>query len=331
MARSKLSDVNFQSSVFKDTFQGEFFNRLSLLNSLMVEAPDDYISPDDDGYTVTLPKWNAMSGDLVQITTSTSTAYNSLADYKDIAVWIEREIAFQAEDILLTVAGNDKDVTKEVARQAGEFFANKLHGLGVSVLTGVFATALASSHAYDDSGVTINNAGLINAKLLLGDHGKDLTHLCAHSKVVADALKDRVANYIPKDSADEYLTGNLPVAMGMQVHEDDAYAAAASVYSSYLGAPGSLVYKFRNKPKASFTNANIIDLGNIFLELERDSNTAGGIDGMIFRFSAAVHCPGVQFDGTVTSNPTDTELETGSTWTKVAPTKAIKVVEYKSL
>lgn len=330
MARTKLSDVNFQSSVFKDTFQGEFTNKLALLNSLMVEAPDEMISPDDRGYTVSVPKWNTMSADLVQITTSTTTAYTALADYKDIAVWIEREVGYEAEDILSTVAGSDKDVTEEVARQAGEYFAEKLCGLGNSVMKGVFASALASTHVYDDTGNIISNAGLVQAKLKLGDAGSKLKHLLVHSKVGADMLTNTIADYKANANNQSYISGNLPMAMGMDVHEDDMFTPTAQVYNNYLGAAGAIIYKFRNKPRAKWNNANIIDLGNIYMELLRTPGTAGGVDSMIFRFSGLVHIPGVQFDGTVTSNPTDTELETGTTWTQVAPSKQIHLVNYKT-
>ena len=331
MARSKLSDVNFQSSVFKDTFQGEFYDKLALLNSLMVRSPEDYIPSNTKGYTDTLPKWNEMSGDLKQIVTGLSTTYNLLADYVDIAVWVEREVAFQAEDILLTVAGQDKDVTKEVARQAGEFFAKKVHGLGASVLTGIFTTTLASTHVKDDSGVVINNNGLVDAKLKLGDNGDDLSDLCVHSKVAGDMVKDRIADYKANPSEEAYTTGRLTTVTGLRVSQSDLFTPTGQVYNSYLGRPGSLIYQFRDKPIASFSNANIINLGNIFLELVRDAETAGGIDGMIFRFSGAFHAPGVQWNGTVASNPTDAQLQTGANWTKVAPNKGIKLVQYKSL
>ena len=67
------------------------------------------------------------------------------------------------------------------------------------------------------------------------------------------------------------------------------------------------------------------------MELVRDSATAGGVDGLIFRMSVLVHIPGVQWNGTVASNPTDAQLATGANWTKIAPDdKLIKLVQYKS-
>ena len=82
----------------------------------------------------------------------------------------------------------------------------------------------------------------------------------------------------------------------------------------------------------NLTDATIIQLGNnIDMELVRVAGTAGGIDGMIFRMSVTVHVPGVQWDGTVTSNPTDAELATGTSWTKVEPDdRGIQLVKYLS-
>jgi len=332
MPASALSDVNFQSEVFKDTLQGEFTNQLALINAIMVEAPDQMISPDTKGQFVSIPKWKAISGSLVPITTGLTTTFNAEQDYKDIGVWLEREVAWSAEQIIPVIAGAQKDVTKEVARQFGRYLAEKLSGLAYTVAKGVFAVELASTHLKDDAtaGNTININGLVSAKQKLGDNQGLLTAIAMHSKVEADALVAKILTY-DKANVDSYSTGRVGSILGMTPQVSDLLTAVGDTYNSYLGIPGAMIYKFRRREKAMLNNANIVELGNgIDMEIYRDSITGGGIDGLIFRFSTLVHVPGVKW-GVTTVNPTDAQLATGSNWTKVAnDDKLIKLVCYQS-
>lgn len=328
MASTVLTDVDFQSSTFKDAVQGYFTQRLALLNNLAIEAPDELISPMEKGYTVSIPEFEALDGDSVQITTTTSTTVNNLSTFKDIAAWVEREKAWGADQIIKTISGYD--VADEIARQLGEYWAGEVHKSAVSTLTGVFATALASTHSYDDSGNTINIDGLAAAKQLLGDNADLLNVIVMNSKVKTDAVKDKIVTY-DKAMVDSYSSGDVQMIMGLRPYVTDKLTPSAGVYKSYIGRPGSMIYKFRQRQKANLTNAEVFDLGMIEVEKYRVSTTGGGQDVLISRASYLTHVPGVQFDGTVTSNPTNAQLATGTTWTKVADDdKKIQLIEYKS-
>lgn len=329
-----LTNVNYQSEIFKDTLQGEFTNQLALINAIMVEAPDQMISPDTKGHFVSIPKWNTISGSLVPITTGMSTSFNALSDYKDTGVWIEREIAFDAEQIIPVIAGAQKDATKETATQFAKFLAEKLSGLGYTVAKGVFTTALASTHVKDDytGGLTINTNGLVTAKQKLGDNQGLFTAIAMHSKVAADALVAGITREETRGAAsDPFVTGTFNTILGMGIQQSDLLAPVGDLYNSYLGIPGSMIYKFRKRDRHMLSNANIVDLGNnIEMEIYRNSISSGGIDGLIFRFSLLVHVPGVAW-GVATTNPTDAQLATGSNWSKVATdNKLIKLVNYQS-
>jgi len=326
-----LSDVNYQSEIFRDTLQGEFTNRLAFINSIMIEAPEEMISSTVKGHFVSVPKWKALSGTLVPITTGMSTSFNTLQDYKDIGVWIEREVAFDFESIIPVIAGVQKDGTREVARQFGQYLAEKLAGIAYNVAKGVFATELLTSHLYDDSGNTININGVVAAKQKLGDNQGLFTAILMNSKVEADALVAKILTY-DKAAVDSYVTGRVGTILGMSPQISDLLTAVSAVYNNYIGLPGSMIYKFRQRDRHSLTNANIIDIGNnIEMELYRNSISSGGIDGIIFRFSALAHVPGVKW-GVSTTNPTDAQLATGSNWTKVAnDDKLIKLVCYQCI
>ena len=114
-----LTDVNFLSQPFKSTLAGEFTHRLELFNSLLANG-NGYINP-DPGYTQAIPKWNTLSGNSVPITSVLTTPINNLSYFLDVGIWMEREKAWGADEILKTVAGQDKDVTQEVARQMAQY------------------------------------------------------------------------------------------------------------------------------------------------------------------------------------------------------------------
>lgn len=327
MAATTLANLDFDSEVFKDLVSGYFTHRLALLNSLLVEAPDELISPNSTGYTVAIPNVDTISGDSDQITTSLTTTVNAAGTWKDIGAWVEREKAWGADQIIKTVTGYD--IVDEVAKQLGEYWAGELHASAVSVLTGVFGSALTSTHSKDDSGNTINLTGLSDAKQLLGDNQDELTAIVMNSKVYNDAVKDGII-YQENTIGGIRESGVVNKILGLVPYITDKLAVSAGVYSSYLGKPGSMIFKFRKRQRFNLTNAEVYDLGFIEVEKYRVSGTAGGQDVLISRASFLAHVPGVQFDGTVTSNPTNTELATSTTWTKVADDdKKIKLVQYK--
>ncbi len=330
MASTILTDVNFNSQVFKDTMLGEFTDRLGLLSSgLMVEAPEQIVSSNDTGYTVAIPHWNTLSGDSVQITTATSTTINNISDYKDVGVWVEREKAWGADQIIKMIAG--KDPTEEIGRQLGMYGAIEVHRLALKTLTGVFATALGTTHTYDGSGDVINPDAIVNAKLKLGDNSDLLKVIVMNSKVQADAIKQKILTY-DTGGADTYNTGNTGNLLGLMPTVTDKLAAVSSVYSSFIAAMGSMIYKLRNRVASRLTNSNTFKIGQFEVELNREAKTAGGQDEVIMRFSALTHVPGVAWQtGSVASNPTDAQLATGSNWSKVATDdKLIRIVQLKT-
>lgn len=339
MASTNLSNIDFNSSTWKDIFAGEFTDRLGFLTSgAMVSVNDNMISPDDKGYTVTIPHWNTLSGDTDVITSSLSTTTNSLATYKDIGVWCEREKAFGADQLIKVVSGADP--AAEIARQLSQYVANEVHKQAMSTLAGVFSVELGTTHSTGSTyiGSTIDIDGVLSAKQKLGDNQDQLTIALMNSKVYQDAMRDKlITNPVVNVSGEMFRSGVIGSLLGMTPVMTDKLTATASVYPSYFCAPGALIYKFRNRPASIQSNANItrINAGGIIadIELYRNSTYAGGQDILIMRYSAVTHVPGVQYDGSGTSsNPTNAQLATAANWTKVATdNKLIKIVELKTL
>lgn len=327
MAATALSNVNFQTDFFKQTLAGRFTHKLGLMAGILTEAPDALISPNESGQTVSVPQWKALSGDSVQITAAGTTTINALEDFKNVAVWVEREKAWGAEDVVRYI-GN-KDAGLAVADMVAGYWAAELQKVSLAVLTGAFTTALASTHVLDDSSATITAEKIIDAKLKLGDNAENLAYAIMNSKVFGDLLKLKIVNY-DQAQADSVVSGGVPQFLGLNVITDDTLTAVSSVYKTYLAAPGSLVYKFRNRTKSAYSDANVFNVGGIEIELDRAATTGGGTDNFITRASFFVHLSGMAYAGA--SNPTNTTLATGASWSKAAnDDKLISVVQYLSL
>jgi hypothetical protein len=328
MTQLILSGVNYQSESFGRVLAGMFSHKLSLLNNIITLAPDQIIAPVEGDYA-SVPQWNALSGDADKITNGLTTTINAPSQFKHRAVWVEREKAWGADEIIMTIAGSEHDATTAIANMLGEYWANQIHNSGISVITGSFADALAATHVLDDSGAIITKEKLAAAKLKLGDNAEKLKAIVMNSKVYTDAL---VGNMIATPLGDSLIqSGNVDKLLGMNVYQSDKLTATAAVYPSILGMPGSMLYKTRPRKNASLSNANKFNVGNLEIELYRNSTSNGGYDALISRLSYCVVIPGVQYDDTGGINPTETVLQTSTSWTKVqTDDKLIPLVMYKS-
>jgi hypothetical protein len=328
MTQLILSGVNYQSESFGRVLAGMFSHKLSLLNNIITLAPDQIIAPVEGDYA-SVPQWNALSGDADKITNGLTTTINAPSQFKHRAVWVEREKAWGADEIIMTIAGSEHDATTAIANMLGEYWANQIHNSGISVITGSFADALAATHVLDDSGAIITKEKLAAAKLKLGDNAEKLKAIVMNSKVYTDAL---VGNMIATPLGDSLIqSGNVDKLLGMNVYQSDKLTATAAVYPSILGMPGSMLYKTRPRKNAALSNANKFNVGNLEIELYRNSTSNGGYDALISRLSYCVVIPGVQYDDTGGINPTETVLQTSTSWTKVqTDDKLIPLVMYKS-
>lgn len=337
MASTGLSNVSYSSTVFADTMKGTFTHKLEALNSgLLAEVPDEIISPTQTGDFAGIPKWDTLSGSSTQITSSSTLTFQALADIGDIGVWVNRENGWSADQIVKMVAG--KDPTIAVAEQLGEYLAGECHRYGLIVQAAVHGTALLSTHTTQGtySGAPITKEAFVKAKRLAGDNASDLTISLLNSYVYQDAVLDGLVIDYATYSADLMRTGKIPMLLGTTPYMTDKLAAVSSVYPTLIGAPGSMIYKFRNyqtlRNTFSQQNQTVFNVGmGATVETYRSALTNGGQDAMILRFSLLAHVPGVKWSS-ATTNPTDVQLGTGSNWTKVATDdKTIRLVQLNTM
>lgn len=332
MALTDLTDVKFQSDVFKQAFSATFTDKLSIFNDLLVHAPDDILSAEDKGYFASVPFWNANTGLMTQIATTASPTPGEMTQRQDRMPWLQREIAMAAENLVQSVSGHDP--TEEFAVQAGTIVARSVQSSVISYITGIMTTALAATHVLDDSGNVVSESQLIAAKQKLGDAMQLIDIMFANSVVYGNMLKKSIL--IESGATTEtYSSGVVGRVLGMAVVAEDALTLAGGVYSSILAKSRSVLYKFRNRKRPALTSANFanVSLPNGVIadfELSRNAAAGGGTDTLYIRASYGIHVPGMQFSDSVT-NPTDAQLATGANWTKVVTDdKLIPIIQYKS-
>lgn len=331
MAALALANVNYQSSAFKEALSASFTDELGVLKSALVQAPENMISSNDKGVSVSIPVWNFTADTMNQITANGTLTPDQLTQRLERASWIEREIAFDSESMITTVSGQDP--TLEVASQAGKLLSRTLQESVISVLTGIMTTALLATHVYDDANNTVSTEALIAAKGKIGDAMKYLNVMVGNSKVHNDMLSKKILVESGANT-DSFSSGMVERVLGMAFVADDALTLAGGVYKSYLLALGSLVYKFRNRQKPAISAAQFFNVATedgiiADFEVSRSALVGGGTDILSIRTSYIVHPFGLQF--AATANPADTDLATGSNWTKAATdNKEIKIVQYIS-
>lgn len=338
MASTVLADIDFNSNYYTSIMEGAYNHRLAMLTSgVLGEVPENILSSQTKGEFANIPMFDTLSGDSVQITTSSSTTVNNLASFNSVSAWVNREKAWGADQIIKVVSG--QDVAEEIMRQIGEYWANEVHKNMIVCLGGSMATALASTHSTGATyaGATINLDGGIAAKQLLGDNQDQLKAVFWNSKVGSDALKDKIVDVLKYSDGSTmgYDSGIVNVFLGATAYQTDKLTATASVYPTYFAAPGTLVYKFREFSSSTQTNSNVtnVSAGGLKIQVEkhRVALTAGGQDVLISRASFLTHVMGTAWDVSI-SNPTNAQLATGSNWSKTATDdKYIKVAELKTL
>lgn len=340
MPSTVIADIDFNSEQFAEVAAGEFTHKLGLLSSnILSEVPDSVVSKGATGFYAHMPKWDVLSGTPDRITTSLSTTVNALGTADSIAVWVEREKAFGADQMVKVATSNDP--MNEAAMQVGQYVASAVHADAVARLGGAFATALGTSHSTGGTyaGATITLEGGIAARQLLGDNQDNLSAVVMNSKVKSDALLKKIVTELPntQGAVDAYNSGNIPYFLGSQVYASDKLTATASVYPTYFASPGAMIYKMRNRPSSTQTNANVFNVSfgglNVEVERARVSLTAGGQDVLIIRASFFTHIPGTAWNiSGGGANPTDAALATSTNWTKTASDdKEIKIVQLKTL
>jgi len=313
--------LTVQPQIWGDWVVTEMVKIANIVTSPYIEF-DTGVSIKEGEILLRIPKLKSLDviGDDVRVTKTTQLTPNELEDYAELAPILRTGNAIQVTDVEIVSKGIDP--LQALAPQIAQYNINQIQKKVKAVFVGVFASALATSHTYNASGIGDGkiDAGPIEDALqsVLGETSEGMTAMIMHSKVAAD-LKKKGLTYtiLAPVFTDGLLTqGQIPTYWGKRIIVNDTICAPFTVdnvtyYPTYIlgGQPAYVGFQ-----KAL----------NIYSDF--DPSVGGGTNKLYWYSHFAVGFRGVSFSAGI-DNPTTAQLATGSNWTKVAPDdKLIRVV-----
>jgi hypothetical protein len=304
MAKTKISDVIvpevFAPYVLKRTMELSEIVKSGIaigsqeLNGLVTGG----------GTTINMPFWKSLTGDDEVLSDSTPLTVDKITTGADIAALLIRGRAWSSNELAGALAGSSPMTA--IASQVATWWSIKEQRTLLSILNGIFATALATSHTNDQSEEVLSAELVLDTKQLLGDAAGQLTTLFMHSAVYTTLQKQNLIDYIPDAEGKTAFSSYL----GYRIIVDDMLTATADVYPIYLSAAGT------------FGRGEGIPVDLTPVETDRDSLASDDI--LINRRAYVLHPLGIKWKGAPAgATPTNAELATGANWQKVYEDKAI--------
>ena len=279
------------------------------------------------GSVFDMPFWNDLSGASEGLSDSSSLTPQKLTQDKDRAVKHFRGAAWEVNDLAPIMVG-DSAATRIRNRLSSFWNRDMQKTILIPSLTGIFDSALASTHVNDVAIEDGNNATdteligsdqVIDTANLLGDHWDRITAMVMHSKPFARLQKLNLISFEPLSEQGI----EVPRFLGREIIVDDGVPVVdggtnGKKYTTYLFGAGAVAM-------GDGTDAIVDVTETPAFEEERDG--LAGNSYFISRRQFIMHPRGVQFSGTPSGvTPTVSDLETGSNWTKAWSDKNIPIV-----
>jgi hypothetical protein len=317
MAETKLADV-----IVPEVFNQYVIQRtaeLSAIRSSGIVAPVPGITVPHGGYMVNMPYWNDLTGDDEVLSETDELTPGKIASAKDVAVILARGRAWGVNDLAAAFSGANPDPMRAVGDLVAEYWARKEQAVLLAILKGIFASASMDDHLLNISGedgndAIISSSTLIDALSLLGDAGGALTGIITHSAVMYDLAKKNILD--PKISAPSSLSApELNTYLGRRLIADDGAPANDGIYTTYLFGQGAIGYAE----------------GSLPVPTETERRALAGIEYLVNRREFILHPRGVKWTAASISGvtPKNSELGTGTNWTRVYEGKNVRIVALK--
>jgi len=316
MAKTKITDVIVPEVFAPYVIQATRELSALVQSGIAVSSPvlDDLVS--QGGKTVNMPFWKPLTGDDEVLSDSASLTPQKIDAAQDVAAMLIRGKAWSANELAGALAGSDPMTA--IGNQVAQWWSIKEQQVLISILEGIFDTALADSHVNDISAgtgaaATISPEAILDTKQILGDAAEQLTAMAMHSAVLTALQKQNLVEYIP----DSQGVVNFPTYMGYKVIVDDSVPVDAGVYCTYLFATGA------------FGRGDGVPASLTPVEAARDSLASDDI--LINRRAMILHPFGVawQNPSLETATPKNSDLADGANWSKVYADKAIGIAMLK--
>jgi len=310
--------------------------RDSFLASGVVQ-PMAELNATEGGDLINVPFFSAnLTGDFEVLSDSSSLTPSKITTDKQVGVILHRGRAFESRDLAALAAGSDP--MGAIGQKIGAYIANQRQKDLLACLSGVFGSVNTTDSNAAFFGLTIDGGSgdtptvlsprhVAKAKALLGDQGDKLTAVCMHSAVYYDLVERKLVDYVLATDGNggsatasggtitpAYGGGNdtVPTYCGLRVIVSDDVATNGSgsskEYSTYFFTAGAV---------ASGEQAG--------LQTETDRDILAKSDAMSIDLHYCYHPVGSKWAVT-TTNPTQSQLETVSNWSKVYETKNLGIV-----
>ncbi|MAO65060.1 MAG: coat protein [Balneola sp.] len=324
MAKTLVSDV-IVPEIWVPYFR-EMSTKLNRLfqSGIIFNDPEVRDEVQGGGSIINMPFWQALGGSLQQLSDTGSLTVRKVSGAQDKAIKHLVGDARSWNDLAKHLSGDDPG--EAVAQAWAKWWSERMQeDILIPTLTGVFATALSSTHVNDISSEDyVNNgsaANLVSSDAIidtigkLGDHWNKVRALAVHSTVFRQMQKDDLITFEPISEQDI----EIPRFLGREVIVDDglpteAGSTSGTKYTSYLFGNGA--FGFGEKS---------LDENEAF-ESDRDILASDTV--LVTRRHFVVHPRGVAFTGSIAGkSPTVAELKDGSNYTKKYEDKNILITK----
>lgn len=296
---------NFNPSVFKLAVEnmkpsvklelGRLFATRRVDNELAVRFPDQV-----GGNIAEIVIKGRLGGTSQNYDGATTIQPSKVTNYVQRIIAIGRVGSWEENDFQTSIAGYSE--LDAQAYQVADFRLNEVRLAGLSILKGIFASALTPKTA-----TAVTKDKMIDLLVeTAGDMGDDFDVVLMDSYVAGELAKASLLSYgTYQIDGVQYQDQKVGYWAGRKVYIDDACGsnsgASGTKHNVFILAP----YSFR------YTELKV----KVPYEIARDSFTNGGVDALISRQRFILAPEGISFVGTPTSlSPTAQELETGANW-----------------
>lgn len=310
MAKTKISDV-IVPEVFNPYVVQRTMELSALYNSgIIANNPELDRLATSGGTTINMPYWEDLNGDDEVLSDNGALTPDKITAAQDVAVLLMRGKAWSSNDLAKALSGSDPMAA--IGNLVAEYWARRMQHTLIKTLDGAFSATNMSNKILDITSKTgadkINGATFLDALQLMGDAKDKLTGVVMHSATETQLRKNNLIQT-------ELDSNNQPISLFMNkiVIVDDGCPVDTGKYTTYLFGPGA------------------VGLGNgaAPVPTETDRDSLAGDDILINRKHFVLHPRGVRWVGSAAgSSPTNTELATGTNWSKVYEDKAIRMVKF---
>lgn len=321
---------SFDSKIFNAEVFGKYVGAVSdlkrneLLKAGVLRVRNDIraMFPEQTGGNYAkIPMRAPISGDPVNYDGATDITSSSRKTYSQGMIVVGRAKGFTEKDFSYDIAG--KTDFLPVASEIAHYWDNVDQDTLLSILKGIFAMSggdsakFVSEHTTDISAETTANtvgASTLNSAIqkACGDNKNIFKAVIMHSVVATNLENLQLLDYLKytdKDGVQRDL--GLATWNGRTVLIDDNMPSETVTVS---GGTNYVKYTTYVLGDGAFEYA---DVGvKVPYEMERNATTKGGEDVLITRQRKLFAPMGISFEpATIPNSPTNTNLETGSSWT----------------